>query len=83
MPVPMDATIADFHAYPDAAGHFGRYGGRFVPETLMGALRRADLCLADRPHLAVERIERTPRGKAQLLLQHLDIASYFGAPVDA
>lgn len=31
----------------------------------------------------VERIERTPRGKAQLLLQHLDIAPYFGAPVDA
>jgi len=23
---------------PDAAGHFGAYGGRFVPETVMGAL---------------------------------------------
>jgi tryptophan synthase beta chain len=25
-------------ALPDAAGHFGRYGGRFVPETLMAPL---------------------------------------------
>ena len=23
---------------PDAQGHFGRYGGRFVPETLMAPL---------------------------------------------
>lgn len=33
MPAPID-----FHAYPDAAGHFGRYGGRFVAETLIGPL---------------------------------------------
>ena len=31
--------ISDFHAYPDAAGHFGRYGGRFVAETLIGPLQ--------------------------------------------
>ena len=30
--------ISDFHAYPDANGHFGRYGGRFVAETLMGPI---------------------------------------------
>ncbi|MFL6587387.1 MAG: tryptophan synthase subunit beta [Luteimonas sp.] len=30
--------ITDFHAYPDANGHFGRYGGRFVAETLMGPI---------------------------------------------
>ena len=28
----------DFHAYPDASGHFGRFGGRFVAETLIGPL---------------------------------------------
>jgi tryptophan synthase beta chain len=28
----------DFSAYPDPAGHFGPYGGRFVPETLMAPL---------------------------------------------
>jgi len=28
----------DWAAFPDARGHFGPYGGRFVAETLMGAL---------------------------------------------
>jgi len=32
------AAGIDFHAYPDANGHFGRYGGRFVAETLIGPL---------------------------------------------
>src|SRR5687768_3192005 len=35
---PMVADLIDFHAYPDAAGHFGRFGGRFVAETLIGPL---------------------------------------------
>ena len=26
------------HTLPDETGHFGRFGGRFVPETLMPAL---------------------------------------------
>ena len=30
--------LIDFHAYPDASGHFGRHGGRFVAETLIGPL---------------------------------------------
>lgn len=29
----------DLLAYPDSTGHFGPYGGRFVSETLMGALQ--------------------------------------------
>jgi tryptophan synthase beta chain len=33
-------TELDFHAYPDASGHFGRYGGRFVAETLIGPLEQ-------------------------------------------
>ena len=42
--VPMSAAAAmtaerlDRFSLPDAAGHFGPYGGIFVPETLMGAL---------------------------------------------
>lgn len=32
-------TSIDFHAWPDADGHFGRYGGRFVAETLIGPLQ--------------------------------------------
>jgi len=31
-------TAARRRSLPDAAGHFGRYGGRFVPETLMAPL---------------------------------------------
>jgi tryptophan synthase beta chain len=31
-------AIADYHAYPDAEGHFGIYGGTFVSETLMAPL---------------------------------------------
>ena len=37
-PATIDAAI-DFHAYPDAEGHFGRHGGRFVAETLIGPLQ--------------------------------------------
>ncbi|VXB78564.1 tryptophan synthase beta chain [Luteimonas sp. 9C] len=29
------SPITDFHVWPDANGHFGRYGGRFVADTLM------------------------------------------------
>src|SRR5215210_2097838 len=30
--------MIDLEALPDATGHFGQYGGMFVPETLMTAL---------------------------------------------
>jgi tryptophan synthase beta chain len=33
-----DLNDIDYSAMPDAAGHFGPYGGRFVSETLMAAL---------------------------------------------
>ena len=32
----------DFSAYPDAAGRFGDYGGRYVPETLMPLVHELD-----------------------------------------
>ena len=35
---PAVPSVVDFHAYPDASGHFGRFGGRFVAETLIGPL---------------------------------------------
>jgi len=31
----MSATPNSYRAGPDAEGHFGAYGGRFVAETLM------------------------------------------------
>ena len=35
---PAPAAAIDYFRYPDASGHFGRYGGRFVAETLIGPL---------------------------------------------
>lgn len=32
-------SIADLHAFPDARGRFGQYGGTFVAETLMASLK--------------------------------------------
>ena len=34
----MPNKTVDYSQFPDATGHFGRYGGRFVAETLMEAL---------------------------------------------
>lgn len=35
----MKESIDDYNQYPDSKGHFGRFGGIFVAETLMGPLR--------------------------------------------
>ena len=45
-------------AVPDVHGHFGQYGGMYVPETLMGAVRQ----LADE----YERAKKDPAFKEQL-----------------
>jgi tryptophan synthase beta chain len=37
-PQAAPGAVIDYNQYPDANGHFGRYGGRFVAETLMGPL---------------------------------------------
>ncbi len=35
----MHESVEDYYQYPDERGHFGRFGGLFVAETLMGPLR--------------------------------------------
>ena len=37
-----EKTPIHYSAYPDEAGHFGPYGGKFVPETLMPALEELE-----------------------------------------
>ncbi len=37
-PTMMGPTMQRQNAYPDDTGHFGQFGGRFVPETLMPAI---------------------------------------------
>src|SRR5437763_4185886 len=38
----MSASLIATEKVPDERGHFGRYGGRFVPETLMHPLQQLD-----------------------------------------
>jgi tryptophan synthase beta chain len=63
------AASRDYHAYPDAAGHFGPYGGTFVAETLMAPLVE----LAQ----AYERCKRDPEFQREL---SLDLKHYVGRP---
>jgi tryptophan synthase beta chain len=51
------SKIADYHAYPDAHGRFGNYGGSYVAETLMAPLAEltaAYLRLRDDPAFIAE-----------------------------
>ncbi len=67
-PVAAEAVQTGYH-YPDANGHFGRYGGRFVPETLMHPLAE----LTD----AYERYLKDPAFLAEL---DNDLRDYVGRP---
>ncbi|MBL8272689.1 MAG: tryptophan synthase subunit beta [Xanthomonadales bacterium] len=65
----MPAESIDYGAYPDARGHFGPYGGRFVAETLMAPL--AELAAA------YDACRRDPAFTAEL--DH-DLQHYVGRP---
>jgi tryptophan synthase beta chain len=67
-PVAAEAAQSGYH-YPDASGHFGRFGGRFVPETLMHPLAE----LTD----AYERYLADPAFLAEL---DNDLRDYVGRP---
>lgn len=64
---------SDSHAsapdLPDARGHFGPYGGRFVSETLMGALEELEQ--------VYEKLWRDPEFQAEF---DKDLAHYVGRP---
>ena len=59
----------DWAAFPDARGHFGRYGGRFVAETLMGAL--------DELQAVYEKYMQDPEFLAEL---DADLKNFVGRP---
>jgi tryptophan synthase beta chain len=63
------STITDFHAYPDAQGRFGAYGGSYVAETLMAPLAE----LAE----AYQRLRQDPEFLAEL---DRDLKYYVGRP---
>ena len=39
MSIANNEQVKDYSQYPDERGHFGRFGGLFVAETLMGPLQ--------------------------------------------
>ena len=43
----MPARVSDLTPWPDARGRYGPYGGRFVPETLMGPLQELERAYAE------------------------------------
>ena len=59
----------DWAAYPDACGHFGPYGGRFVAETLMEPLEELEA--------AYLKLKADPRFQAEF---DTDLAHYVGRP---
>ncbi|MRH78753.1 tryptophan synthase subunit beta [Spiribacter sp. C176] len=62
-------TPTDFSRFPDAAGHFGPYGGRFVPELLIAPLEELTA--------AYERYRNDPQFRAEL---ESDLKYYVGRP---
>ena len=65
----MKKAIVDPAALPDAGGHFGRFGGRYVPETLMA------------PLIELERAYRAARRDARFRARLRGLlATYAGRP---
>lgn len=64
-----ESSKVDYTAIPDARGHFGPYGGRFVSETLMDALEELETLY--------ERLSVDPDFQAEF--DH-DLAHYVGRP---
>ncbi len=61
--------VYDYAQFPEARGHFGAYGGRFVAETLMEPLRQLEEAYA--------RLKNDPAFRAEL---DRDYAHYVGRP---
>ena len=64
-----EQNAIDFSQFPDNRGHFGRYGGQFVAETLMAALQELDE--------AYRRYREDPDFLAEL---DADLSDYVGRP---
>ena len=65
----MSAELSAATGGPDALGHFGPYGGRFVPETLMAPLTELAA--------AYDHYRQDPQFQAEL---DADLQDYVGRP---
>ena len=83
---PSDALLSATGLLPDATGHFGRYGGRFVPEALVKALDEVDAAyrhaLADEAFQAeLHRLNRDYAGLPSLLYDATRLSEVAGARI--
>jgi tryptophan synthase beta chain len=83
---PSDALLAATGLLPDAAGHFGRFGGRFVPEALVKALDELDAAYrhaqADEAFQAeLNRLSRDYAGLPSLLYDATRLSEVAGARI--
>ncbi len=69
MPTVNTETVTDYFEYPDERGHFGRFGGLFVAETLMGPLKELR-----------EAYEKYARDEDFLKEYDADLKHYVGRP---
>ncbi len=69
MPTAKVETVTDYNQYPDERGHFGRFGGLFVAETLMGPLQEL--------REAYERFSKDPEFQKEF---DRDLQHYVGRP---
>lgn len=67
--MPVQSDSKPDQALPDARGHYGRYGGQFVPETLIEPLRELEA--------AYHRYREDPQFQAELAQ---DLKHYVGRP---
>ena len=75
--------MAALERTPDSTGHFGPYGGRFVPEALMAALDELDAAfrtaLADPAFTAeLDHLNRTYTGRPSILTEARRFAEHAG-----
>ncbi|OGW78090.1 MAG: tryptophan synthase subunit beta [Omnitrophica bacterium GWA2_52_8] len=72
-----------FKKLPDRRGHFGPYGGKYVPETLMRALRELEAAYLEfkknrRFHHELNEILRTYAGRPTPVYHAENLSRYFG-----
>jgi tryptophan synthase beta chain len=75
----------NYKAFPDESGHFGPYGGKFVPETLMPALDELEETYLKAKHDAefqaeLDYLRRTFVGRPTPITYASRLTEYFGGP---
>lgn len=80
---PASPPKRNYAAWPDEAGHFGPYGGKFVPETLMPALEELEEVFLKSKHdkafqAELDHLLRTFVGRPTPLTYAKRLTDYFG-----